>query len=188
MALTDSDKQALAAIARAGLAAAVRGEAHAPADPGLPGLLERRGCFVTLKTNGRLRGCLGCFTTELPLYRAVADYTRFSALEDPRFQGRRIREKELPATEIDISCLTPLAPCAEPERITLGVHGIYVRSGGRAGCFLPQVAAETGWSVEAFWSHCCADKAGLSPDAWRRPETECLVFTADVFAFPACPA
>ncbi len=181
MALTERDKQALAAIARASLAAAVRGEKYVPDDPGLPDLLENRGCFVTLKTGGRLRGCLGCFTSEQPLYRAVAEYTRFSALEDPRFAGQRIRESELSSVAIDISCLTPLAPCPEPEKIILGVHGIYVRANGCSGCFLPQVAEETGWSAEEFWSHCCRDKAGLDGDAWRMPGTECMTFTADVF-------
>ena len=182
MALTENDKHALASIARAALSAAVAGGKHfAPDDPGLPNLLEKRGCFVTLKTNNRLRGCLGCFTSEQPLYRTVAEYTRFSALDDPRFSGQRIREDELPAVAIDVSCLTPLAPCAEPENITLGMHGIYVRSGMRSGCFLPQVATETGWNVEEFWGHCCRDKAGLDWDAWRRPEVECMTFTADVF-------
>ncbi len=50
-----------------------------------------------------------------------------------------------------------------------------------SGCFLPQVAEETGWSVEEFWSHCCRDKAGLDSDAWRRPDAERMTFTADVF-------
>ncbi len=181
MALTERDRHALAGIARAALAAAVRGEGFVPEDPGLPDLLEKRGCFVTLKTGGRLRGCLGCFRSEQPLYRTVAEYACFSALKDPRFSGERLREGELPSVEVDISCLTPLAPCAEPEKITLGVHGIYVRSDGLSGCFLPQVAEETGWSVEEFWGHCCRDKAGLDWNAWQRPDTECMTFTADVF-------
>ncbi len=181
MALTEKDRQALAAISRAALAAAIKGEEYAPADPGLPALRERRGCFVTLKTDDRLRGCLGCFTSDKPLYRAVADYTCFSALDDPRFAHNRLRESDLPNIAIDISCLTPLAPCAEPEKITLGVHGIYVKSHGRAGCFLPQVATETGWSVEEFWGHCCRDKAGLEWDAWKKPGIELMTFTADVF-------
>lgn len=183
MALTDADKKALAGIARESLAAAVKGVRYAPEDPGLPDLLENRGCFVTLRTGGRLRGCLGCFTSELPLYRAVAEYARFSALEDPRFEGRRIREDELGGVEIDVSCLTPLAACDDPENITLGVDGIYVRAGGRSGCFLPQVATETGWSVDEFWGHCCRDKAGLEWDAWRRPDVECMTFTAEAFSF-----
>lgn len=181
MALTEKDKHTLGMISRAALKAAVTGERYAPADPGRPTLHDRRGCFVTLKTNAQLRGCLGCFTSDNPLYQTVADYTRFSALDDPRFTRNRLRENELPNVAIDISCLTPLAPCGDPESITLGTHGIYVKSHGRAGCFLPQVATETGWTVEEFWGYCCRDKAGLDWDAWRRPDTQCLIFTADVF-------
>lgn len=182
MALTETDKAFLAEIARNALAAAVQGGSYAPPVPdALPNLLEHRGCFVTLKTNDQLRGCIGCFTSDQPLYQTVADYTRHSALDDPRFAHHRLRESELPAVAIDISALTPLVRCDEPEKIILGVHGIYVRSGGRGGCFLPQVATETGWSVEEFWGHCCRDKAGLDWDAWRHPGAECMTFTADVF-------
>ncbi len=181
--LTDRDKRFLGAIARAALTAAVRGEHYAPPAPDTdsPALLAHCGCFVTLKTDNALRGCIGCFTANQPLYQTIAAYTRASALEDPRFTNNRIRESELPRVALDISCLTPLAPCAEPEKITLGTHGIYVRNGRHAGCFLPQVATETGWNVEEFWGHCCQDKAGLPWDAWKRPDTECLTFTAEIF-------
>lgn len=183
MTLTEKDKRTLAAVARAALAAAVRGEAYAPPapEPEQPALLENRGCFVTLKTDDQLRGCIGCFTSPNPLYQTIAEYTRASALEDPRFRGNRIREAELQNVAMDISCLTPLAPCPNPENIILGTHGVYVRANGRAGCFLPQVATETGWSVEEFWGHCCRDKAGLSWDAWTHPATDRMTFTADVF-------
>jgi AMMECR1 domain-containing protein len=30
-------------------------------------------------------------------------------------------------------------------------------------------------------SRCCDEKAGLSPDAWRDPETEVLLFSAEIF-------
>jgi AMMECR1 domain-containing protein len=53
--------------------------------------------------------------------------------------------------------------------------------GHLSGCFLPQVATETNWSKEEFLSYCCTHKAGLSSDAWREPETEIYLFTADVF-------
>ena len=61
------------------------------------------------------------------------------------------------------------------------MDGIYIRRGAAAGCFLPQVATETGWSKEEFLSHCCSHKAGLSADAWRDPDTEVLTFQAEVF-------
>jgi uncharacterized protein (TIGR00296 family) len=68
--------------------------------------------------------------------------------------------------------------------VELGTHGIYIRRGFASGCFLPQVATETGWSKEEFLSHCCAGKAGMPPNAWRDPRTEVYVFTAEIIEEP----
>jgi AmmeMemoRadiSam system protein A len=172
-----TDDEALATIAREALDAAVGGRAYAPEDPGVEDWRRPGGCFVTLKTAGRLRGCLGVFASDQPLYRTVAAYARHAALEDPRFAGARLTPAELPAVDLEISVLSPLAPCADPAGIRLGVDGVHIRRGGRSGCFLPQVATETGWTVEEFLGHCCRDKAGLDWDAWRDPATETRVFT-----------
>lgn len=170
----------LVEIVRAVLAGVTRGQRVSVEDPGREELNARCGCFVTYKTHGRLRGCLGCFTSDQPLWRTVAQFAESSATADPRFAGNRIQPHELGDVAIDISVLTPLAPCADPTGIELGTHGIYIRGGGRTGCFLPQVATETGWSVEEFWSNCCAHKAGLPPDAWRSGQAETFTFTAQV--------
>ena len=45
---------------------------------------------------------------------------------------------------------------------------------------VPQVAAEAGWDRETFLANTCL-KAGLPADAWRKPETKVLTFTAQVF-------
>jgi uncharacterized protein (TIGR00296 family) len=65
--------------------------------------------------------------------------------------------------------------------LRLGVDGIYIKSGSLSGCFLPQVATETGWNKEEFLSYCCSHKAGLPADAWKQPDTEVYLFTAEVF-------
>lgn len=181
MNLDADDKRVLGEIAKLSLKAALAGRAFDPVDPGMPALEERRGCFVTLKTGGSLRGCLGCFTSDQPLYRTVADYAAYSATEDPRFISNRLKPEELSRVEIEVSALTPLELCVEPERIVPGVHGIYVKSGGKSGCFLPQVATDMHWGVEEFWGHCCRDKAGLEWDAWRRPGVLLMTFTAEAF-------
>lgn len=165
-------------MVRESLAAAVKGGEYQAADPGLPELEAECGCFVTLKTDGRLRGCLGCFVSDEPLWKTAPDYARYSALQDPRFSGQRLRPEELGEVDISISVLSPLRPCDDPEGIVLGVDGIYVKGGGRSGCFLPSVARETGWGVEDFWGHCCRDKAGLDWDAWRKPGVALYTFTA----------
>lgn len=181
MRLDDDDKLILGKIARESVAAATVGDPYSPPPTDRPALLEHRGCFVTLKTAGRLRGCIGCFTSDQPLFRTVAAYARHSALDDPRFAGDRLGTADLAGLEMDISALSPLETTREPEKIIPGVHGIYVSAHGRSGCFLPQVATETGWNVEEFWGHCCRDKAGLEWDAWRKPDAVTKIFTAEVF-------
>ena len=89
--------------------------------------------------------------------------------------------EEIEELEIEISVLSPLREVASVEEIELGKHGIYITQGLRGGCFLPQVATETGWSKEEFLSQCCAGKAGLSPDAWKTGDVKIRVFTAEVF-------
>ncbi len=180
-------REAALRIVRESLRATLAGEDYTPEDPGLSELHAKGGCFVTLKTDGRLRGCLGCFTSNEPLYRTLARMTRDSATSDPRFALDRLTVQDLPDIELEISVLSPLEPTDQPIQIELGKHGIYVQAGPRSGCFLPQVATETGWTVEEFWSFCCSHKAGLPADAWRTGQAKCYLFTAEVIEAPAEP-
>ena len=180
MPLSSAARSALLQIARDAATRAVRDENYIPPNPNLPELEVAGGCFVTLKTDGRLRGCLGCFTAPGPLYKTVAQYAALAATEDSRFAHDRLKPVDMERVELDVSVLSPLAPCADPLAIRLGIDGIYVRSGGRSGCFLPQVAMETGWGVAEFWERCTVDKAGLASGSWRGPGVERFTFTAEV--------
>ncbi|NLW50195.1 MAG: AmmeMemoRadiSam system protein A [Candidatus Brocadiaceae bacterium] len=181
--LSAESGETLLQIARRTVEAVVRRERvpeFAVDDPELAGA---QGAFVTLKTDGRLRGCIGCFTAEEPLWQVVQQKAIDSATRDPRFLGTPIRPEDLPRLEIEVSVLSPLKPVQDPMNdIVLGTHGIYVTDGRRSGCFLPQVATETGWDKLEFLRHCCAGKAGLPPDAWRDPHVQVSVFTAEVIS------
>jgi AmmeMemoRadiSam system protein A len=181
-ALSPAARSELLGIARRCLQAAVRGEPEAEVSSENPELQREGGCFVTYKTAGRLRGCIGCFESSAPIYRTVAEYARISALGDPRFVGNRIRPEELPDVDLEISVLSPRERIDDPLSIELGVHGIYIERGGRGGCFLPQVATEHNMTKEQFLSECSAGKAGLGPDAWRDPDTTVSVFTAEIIS------
>jgi len=149
-----------------------------------PRLLDHQGAFVTLKTHGQLRGCIGQFIADRPLIEVVQDRAVASATQDPRFLHSRLRPEELEDLHIEISVLSPLERVKDPLDVELGRHGVFITRGSQAGCFLPQVATETGWSKEEFLSYCCSHKAGLPPDAWRDPKTEVYLFTADIIAEP----
>ena len=178
--LSEQSRLKLLDIARRTVEAVVKKQPLPAFQADDPELQGQQGAFVTLKTAGHLRGCIGHFTSEKPLWQTVQEVAVLSAAEDPRFWGMRLRPEELAEMEIEISVLSPLQKIDNPLNIELGKHGIYIRRGGRTGCFLPQVATETGWSKEEFLSNCCAHKAGLPPDAWKDPATEVLVFTAEI--------
>ncbi len=145
-----------------------------------PPLNERRGLFVTLRVDGRLRGCMGAFDPDEPLAELLPRMT-FTSLNDPRFVDTPIRPGELERLQIELSILTPMWPTRDPlAELTVGTHGVYVRMAGRAGCFLPQVAAEQGWDARRTLTECCRGKAGLPPDAWKDPAAEVFLFTAQI--------
>ncbi|MBN1808597.1 MAG: AmmeMemoRadiSam system protein B [Planctomycetes bacterium] len=179
--LSDRARAELLRIARDSMEAAVLRRKPSLPPPDLDELSVQRGVFVTLKTRGRLRGCIGTFTSDRPLWQEVRDKARSSTLEDPRFVGDRISARETKDVHIEISVLSPLRKTDDPLSIELGTHGIYIRRGYRTGVFLPQVAVEEGWSKEEFLSYCASHKAGLPPDAWKDPDTEVFTFTAEVF-------
>ena len=178
-------KQTLLKVAKDTVSAAVGCKSVYEPTTDDPSLLVEVGCFVTLKNGEQLRGCIGQFTADEPLIEGVCQMAVSSCMHDPRFGGDRITADELPDLDIEISVLSPMQKTDDPLGLRLGVDGIYITDGRTSGCFLPQVATETGWNEEDFLSFCCAHKAGLAPDAWKiDPDVEVYLFTADVFGAP----
>ncbi|MHC1708118.1 MAG: AmmeMemoRadiSam system protein B [Bacteroidales bacterium] len=140
-------------------------------------MIAELGAFVTLKKSERLRGCIGRFTADEPLYKIVQKMAISAATEDTRFS--KVTFEELDKLHIEISVLTPLKKITSPDEIQLGKHGIYMRKGYRTGTFLPQVATETGWSKEEFLGHCAEDKAGIGWHGWK--DAELYTYEAIVF-------
>jgi AmmeMemoRadiSam system protein A len=144
-----------------------------------PLLQEPAGCFVSLHeiSTQRLRGCVGCLDAEHPL--AIATRRGAEAvLCDPRFLADRICAHELAGLEIEITVLSPLIDAAHPLDFDLQEHGICLTIGQESGCFLPQVARETGWTREQLLDRLTREKLGLPYDAWRAPDTRLQRFTA----------
>ncbi|MGB3400316.1 MAG: AmmeMemoRadiSam system protein A [Candidatus Deferrimicrobiaceae bacterium] len=172
-----SEEQAeLLRIARDALVTYVT-EGQIPAETPAHSALSAPGAaFVTLRSGGRLRGCIGYTEPHAPLYRTVQECIVAAATEDPRFP--RVTAGEAGGVRIEISALTPLQP-VRPEDVQAGVHGLMIQKGTKRGLLLPQVAVEHGWDRETLLSQVCV-KAGLPADAWRE-EAELYSFTAEVF-------
>jgi len=176
----DADKRTLLAIARNTILTYLK-------DGTLPEIDSSRlsasvkaegGTFVTLRKKGELRGCVGRFDSSLPLYQTVEQMAVASATQDYRFPP--VQLSEVGGLEIEISALTPMRRISSIDEFQLGRDGIYIKKGMRSGTFLPQVAAETGWSKEEFLGHCSQDKAGLGWDGWK--DAELYVYQAIVFS------
>ena len=144
-------------------------------------LNQRQGAFVTLKIKSKLRGCIGqIMPGNKPLWQVVQDMAIAAAVDDPRFKP--VAENELDKLNYEISVLSAPKKINNWQDIELGRHGVIVKKGYQSGVFLPQVAAETGWTLEEFLSHLCADKAGLPFDCYKNDlEVELLIFEAQVF-------
>lgn len=167
---SDNDKSELFAIARNSIRSQFDNRKFtSPDESKLPELLKKPyGAFVTLKIDGRLRGCIGRFISADPLYEAVSASACSSAFEDYRFSP--LTRKEFEKTEIEITVLGPLKKISSIKEIVLGKHGIYIKKDNRSGTMLPQVATENGWSVEEFLGYTARDKAGLGWDGWKNAE------------------
>jgi len=145
-----------------------------------PNLSKNLGVFVTLRKKGALRGCIGSIIGREPLYRGVEVNAVHAAIDDPRFPP--LKEKELASVEIELSVMTPLLLVQDYRSIRLGTDGVVIRDGRAQAVFLPQVAEETGWTLEQFLANLCL-KAGLDRDAYRRsPTMQFHVFQAQVFS------
>lgn len=144
-----------------------------------PELYTPLGAFITLRKKGDLRGCIGEFEPDKPLYKVIQDKTIDAASTDPRFSP--VTASELPDVTLEISVLTPRQRIFDWHKIKLGTDGVVIIHGNHGGTFLPQVATDTGWKLEEFLSHLCSEKAGLPSNCYQNPAAEIYIFQAQIF-------
>ena len=171
--LTVEEGGALLELARQAIARRLDRAVDVPANVAqtlaAPRLQERRGVFVTLKSNGRLRGCIGSLQPVGSIVEGVQDNALKAAFGDPRFPGLSV--EELPAVQIEVSVLTPLSPLSYHgsddlvARLRPGRAGVLIEQGGLSATFLPQVWEQLP-QPEHFLGQLCL-KAGLPAAAWR---------------------
>lgn len=177
--LSDTEKENLLQIARTTIKEYLE-EVKIPVVENslITGAMETKcGAFVTLHKNGQLRGCIGRFVADEPLYLIVQKMAVAAATEDNRFPV--VEKEELSEIDIEISVLTPLEKIESIDEIEMGRHGIYIKKGFSSGTFLPQVALETGWTKEEFLGYCSKNKAGLGWDGWK--DADIYIYEALIF-------
>lgn len=146
-----------------------------------PAFGQSASCFVTLHSLGdhRLRGCIGQIRANGPLLECVKEMAQ-AVLDDPRFRMNPVTLGELPDLELEITVLSPLEAAGHALDFDLLEHGIYLNCRGETGCFLPQVARETGWTREQLLTRLCTEKMGLPADAWKSPGARLYRFSATI--------
>jgi hypothetical protein len=175
--LTKKEQRDLLKIARETITSYVSSGTIPAVETASRGLNLESGCFVTIKQHGQLRGCIGNFVSDQPLYRLVQEMAVSAATRDPRFYP--MKPQDLDAFELEISVLSPLELISSLDEIKVGTHGIYLVKNSSRGVLLPQVATEYGWDRDTFLRHTCL-KAGLPENAWLK-DCQIYVFSALVF-------
>lgn len=174
LSFSDDEKKIIFDIVRGSIEAKFGGKKYSLPD-NLPEMLnEKCGVFVTLKLDDRLRGCIGTFRQDKPLAENLNEMAISAAFGDPRFMP--LTENEYKIVEIEVSVLTPMQKISDEKKIVLGKHGIYIKRGNMSGTFLPQVATETGWTLDEFLGHCSRDKVGIGWDGWKKEGAELYIY------------
>jgi AmmeMemoRadiSam system protein A len=175
--LSPEEKRFLLELARTAIVERARGRSPSLPEPPTARLREPGGAFVTLHRHERLRGCIGNLAFDRSLHAVVAEMALAAAFDDPRFPP--VEPAECPDLDIEISVLSRPRPASASE-IVAGWHGVSIQLGARRAVFLPQVAAEEGWTRRMLLEELCG-KAGLPAEAWRDPQARLEVFTAEIF-------
>lgn len=156
----------LLALARAAIRLRLAGDGALPEAPGWA--LADAASFVTLHTDGALRGCIGSLVAHRPLCDDVAGNAVAAAFRDPRFQP--VTAEEEPGLHVEVSVLgapEPLVVASREEArraLRPGVDGLVLTAGAHRATFLPQVWDQLP-DPDDFLSHLLA-KAGLPANSW----------------------
>jgi len=147
-------------------------------------LKEKKGVFVTLWKDDKLRGCIGNLESQKPIYQSVIDNSLASALLDSRFTV--LKKDELNDIKIEISILSELKKIPNftdynsfLKYLNKYKPGLLIKKGTYQATFLPQVWEDLN-SAELFISHLC-EKAGLQKDEWKKMDLEIYQYSAEVF-------
>lgn len=145
-------------------------------------LKEKKGIFVTIYTNNKLRGCIGFIEPVFGLSEGIIKAARLAAYHDNRFLPLRKNEE----FKLEVSILT------EPElievkryeeysdKIKIGDDGLIIESSYNKGLLLPNVFVEYNADVKKALEMTCI-KAGLEKDAWRDLSNKIYRFQANVY-------
>ncbi|TYB31067.1 MAG: AmmeMemoRadiSam system protein A [Candidatus Mcinerneyibacterium aminivorans] len=140
---------------------------------------KKRGVFVTLNNENKLRGCIGYIKPIDTIWNSIIKMAKSAAFKDPRFSP--VTKNELEDLNIEISILSKLIKIDGVEDIKAGRDGLLIQKGFSSGVLLPQVATDNNWDSTTFLQNTCW-KAGLNKNCYEDENVEIFRFEADVFS------
>ncbi len=149
-------------LARLSLESYVKGRKYIDRPPGLPKELtsNKAGVFVSLKKQGRLRGCIGTIS---PVEESVADEIIRNAVSagtgDPRFDP--VVPDELEEIIYSVDVLGEPESIQSMDELDVARYGVIVRRGIKSGLLLPNL---DGVTTPRQQVEIALKKAGISPD------------------------
>lgn len=136
----------------------------------LPVFDEDGACFVTLKRNNQLRGCIGSIIAYQPLIDDLVKHSQDAAFHDPRFLP--LEKSELEDLTLDVSLLSSPKPMAFTDeqdllnKLVPHKDGLIIKDGNKQAVFLPSVWEELPDKVLFLTS--LKRKAGMPPDYFSK--------------------
>lgn len=154
-------------VARTSIIATINQEEFIPHK--IPAVLTQFGAsFVTLKSNGELRGCIGSIYPTKPLILDIMDNAKNAGFQDPRFEPLTI--EELDKLEISVSILSAIEKIDfKDERDLLSKiypHGIILVEKDLRAVYLPVVWEQL--PDKEIFLNSLKEKAGLPPEYFSK--------------------
>jgi len=142
-------------LAREAIVEKLRGMPLPCAGEGMPA----QACFVSLKLNGRLRGCIGTLRPSQPSLEAEVQANAVAAAtRDPRFMP--VKPADVGGLRVSIDVLSSGEPVDDMRLLNPVRYGLIVRSGPRCGVLLPDIK---GVETVEQQVQICLEKAGIRP-------------------------
>ncbi len=157
-----ANEDAFVRLARLSLETTVREGRRAALPDGLPTELAdvRAGAFVSLKKEGRLRGCIGTISpTAKNLAAEIMQNAVSAGLHDPRFDP--VQADELGDLVYSVDVLGEAEPIPSEKSLDPKRYGVIVENGSRRGLLLPDLE---GVDTAAEQVSIARRKAGIGPE------------------------
>ena len=101
-------------------------------------LNKRAGCFVSLKKNGMLRGCIGTISpTKQTLAEEIIENAINAAVNDPRFEP--VEPEELDCLDYSVDILGTAEKISSLNELDVKRYGVIVTKGFKRGLLLPNL-------------------------------------------------